>query len=138
MLTLSFRSTLVMLALAAAMSSLPATTAAEDAFGLENVVPISEAEGNQVRGLSSATQTFGVSFLSGILFDPDTSSTARAHSLETTASIDTVEFYGSSVPRDAQVTWQRAVTLDFGLTINDFQAIMSGTIGSQGFAATPW
>lgn len=137
MLNFPLRSTLLLVALSATMPSTTAN-AADDAFGLANVTPISDAEGSQVRGLSSATQTFGVSFLSGILFDPDTSSTARAHSLETTASIDNVEFYGSSVPRDAQVTWERVVTLDFGLNINDFQAIMSGTIGSQGFAATPW
>lgn len=132
------RPTLLLLILFTSANGVSRAVANEDPFGLDAVLVMSDDEGEEVRGLSSATQSFGVSFLSGILFDPDTGSVARAHSLETTASVDSVDFNSAAVIRSTLVSWQRALTLDLGLSINNFQAIMAGATGAQGFASSLW
>lgn len=104
-------------------------------FGLNTLEPISQLDANQVRGSALQTRHFGISFISGMLFDPSTASFIKGHSIQLTEASDFVSESQILQPfAESTVTWDREASLQVDSTFVDLEAMMRGTVQATGFA----
>ena len=109
------------------------------AFGLEEIKPLSQLEGDAVRGSALETRHFGISFISGMLFDPSTSSFIKGHSIQLTQGEDFVaESHLLRPNAESMVTWDREVELEIGTEIVDLNAFMRGLVQATGFSLSQY
>ncbi|MAI70111.1 MAG: hypothetical protein CMM01_04290 [Rhodopirellula sp.] len=108
-------------------------------FGLVNLAPMDAAEVQTIQCRSLFTEHFGISFISGILYDPNTGSSIKAHSIELSNASD---FVSDSISVNdvavSQVSWDRIAEVDISSSIVDFQASMRGLIQATGFALSTY
>jgi hypothetical protein len=98
-----------------------------DRFGLGSLQVVSDQQGMEIRGTSSATGSGGMSFVSGFLYDSSTGSTA---------SLISVHHSSSSGPVSARHQQQSAIS--FGMTINGLsQRLQALAFGGGWFVARP-
>ncbi len=129
--------------LASLVSSLPTKVAAQEPelldFGLQNLAPMRDQEAEAIQCQSLFTEHFGISFISGILYDPNTGSSIKAHAIELSKASD---FIGDSISVNdvaiSQVNWDRIAEIDVTSTIVDFQASMRGLLQATGFALSTY
>ncbi|MAI35552.1 MAG: hypothetical protein L7W43_14785 [Rubripirellula sp.] len=108
-------------------------------FGLANLTPMAAAEARSIQCRSLFTEHFGISFISGILYDPNTGSSIKVHSIELSNASD---FVSDSISVNdvavSQVSWDRIAEVDIASSIVDFQASMRGLIQATGFALSTY
>ncbi len=108
-------------------------------FGLVNLAPLEVGEAEKIQCRSLFTEHFGISFISGILYDPNTGSSIKAHSIELSSASD---FVADSISINdvaiSQVSWDRIAEVDIASSIVDFQASMRGLIQATGFALSTY
>lgn len=108
-------------------------------FGLVNLAPMDAGEVQKIQCQSLFTEHFGISFISGILYDPNTGSSIKAHSIELSNASD---FVSDSIAVNnvavSQVSWDRIAEVDIASSIVDFQASMRGLIQATGFALSTY
>lgn len=108
-------------------------------FGLANLAPLAAGEAEEIQCQSLFTEHFGISFISGILYDPNTGSSIKAHSIELSSASD---FVADSISVNdvaiSQVSWDRIAEIDIASSIVDFQASMRGLIQATGFALSTY
>lgn len=104
-------------------------------FGLTGLNPISQDGASTVRGSALETRHFGISFISGMLFDPSTASFIKGHSIQLTESSDFVSESQILQPfAESTVTWDREASLQVESTFVDLEAMMRGAVQATGFA----
>ena len=108
-------------------------------FGLANLAPLAAREAEEIQCQSLLTEHFGISFISGLLYDPNTGSSIKAHSIELSSASD---FVADSLSVNdvaiSQVSWDRIAEIDIASSIVDFQASMRGLIQATGFALSTY
>ncbi|MGB0599698.1 MAG: hypothetical protein ACPGLY_23690 [Rubripirellula sp.] len=110
-----------------------------DEFGLTDLSDLQKDEAAAVRGSALQTSHSGISFISGILFDPSTSSVIKGHSIQLSSASDFVEESNlTATVRESSVNWTREVTLETETSFVDFDASMRGLIQATGFALSAY
>lgn len=108
-------------------------------FGITGLQLISESDASEVRGSALQTSHFGISFISGMLYDPSTSSFIKGHSIQLTEAEDFVS--ESNVLRpfaESTVTWDREAVLQVESTFVDLQSSMRGLVQATGFSLSTY
>ena len=105
------------------------------AFGLSSLEVLPKSQANQVRGTYLETRHYGISFISGMLFDPDTASFIKGHSIQLTEAADYVSDSQLISPfARSNVNWDREATLQVSTQIVDLESAMRGVVQATGFA----
>ncbi|MAI72010.1 MAG: hypothetical protein CMM01_14005 [Rhodopirellula sp.] len=106
------------------------------AFGLATLQPMTDSEGDVVRGLGLLAKQQGFSLISGTLLDPATGSTVRERAIEYTQVVSNQADDCCCTPEIDYVFAEtsRAVSIDRELTIQDSDWFMNGSIVSTGYA----
>ena len=97
-------------------------------FGLADVELIPDEAASEVRGQGLLTRHFGLSITSGVLYDPDTGSSLKAHSLQITKALDADSSFVSTI------SWSRIAGINSQFDVGDFTSSMQGSVFSNGFA----
>lgn len=109
------------------------------AFGLSALEPLNSSQAEDVRGAGLATRHFGISLISGMLFDPSTASFIKGHSIQLTESEDYVTDSQLVRPTaQSTVTWDRQATLQVETTLNDLSSAMRGVVQATGFSLSAY
>ncbi|MDG2390546.1 MAG: hypothetical protein P8M30_14650 [Planctomycetaceae bacterium] len=108
-------------------------------FGLLDMSDLQKQEASAVRGSALQTSHSGVSFISGMLFDPSTSSVIKGHSIQLSSASDFVEESNlTATVRESSVNWAREISLETEATFVDLDASMRGLIQATGFALSAY
>ena len=107
-----------------------------DSYGLSTLEPMTDVEGESVRGHGLYAAQQGFSLVSGTAFDPATGSTLRERAVQYTQVISSEAGDCCCTPEVDFVfaTTSRSVAINEVLTIQDTTWIMSGSIVSFGYA----
>jgi len=98
-----------------------------DQFGLRTLQAVSDRQGMEIRGASSAAGGGGMSFVSGFLHDSATGSTASLLSV-----------HSSTAFGDQSARHQQQSAIEFGMTINGLsQRLQALAFGGGWFVARP-
>jgi len=108
-------------------------------FGLNEIESLDSSEASRVRGAGLATRHFGISLISGMLFDPSTASFIKGHSIQLTESEDYVTDSQLVRPTaQSTVTWDRTAQLQVESTFGDLTSAMRGVIQATGFSLSAY
>ncbi|MCH1497059.1 MAG: hypothetical protein L7U72_17690 [Rubripirellula sp.] len=109
------------------------------AYGRNTLEPLDSSHASEVRGAGLATRHFGISLISGMLFDPSTASFIKGHSIQLTESEDYVTDSQLVQPTaQSTVTWDRQATLQVETTLNDLSSAMRGVVQATGFSLSAY
>ena len=105
-------------------------------FGLATLRPMSDQDGDSVRGLGLLARHQGFSLISGTLLDPATGSTLTERAVQYTQVMSDVAEGCCGMPSIdfVQAASNRDVALTEELTIQGMNWLMNGSILSDGFA----
>ena len=105
-------------------------------FGLATLRPMSDQDGDSVRGLGLLARHQGFSLISGTLLDPATGSTLTERAVQYTQVMSDVAESCCGMPSIdfVQAASNRDVALTEELTIQGMNWFMNGSILSDGFA----
>ena len=129
-----FRTTISLLLLS--FLAAPVRSEGLSKFGLSNLKPVSKAKSDRVRGLGMLATQQGFSLIVGNFLDPDTGSTLSQRSVQYTAARDDW-FFSDFEPvgrRSASVRTDREVSVNAGLTVQESQWQMTGSILTTGWS----
>lgn len=104
-------------------------------LGLAGMKTVSDAEGMQVRGMSSNAMSMGLSLVTGLLIDPATKS--FVFGVDANAAMASAENAGLQVLSTARHIQASSVNLNLTVTTNTsfFTGVLTGGAGGSGFAS---
>ncbi len=123
----------LLLTLVLAVTFSPLVSAQEEgdnlaAYGLESLEITSDAAGEEVRGLSASAGYSSMSMVTGFLFDPATSSTARVTTINQTSS------YGDGVSQPVSASGQTVAGMSYAWSVNGVIAQIAGFAQGSGLS----